>query len=174
MTTFSAERVRSGTTISIRDVSLFVDVVGHGYPLVRCTGPGADHWSMLPFRRLADRFTLVFYDHRGNGRSQGAPVSSMTWENLTADADALRQRLGFDRWAVLDHSFGGQVALEYALRYPDRLSHLVLLDTGGASRWVQEHAPELLAKRGYSPAKVRLARRFFNGQIAPREMGARP
>jgi proline iminopeptidase len=107
---------------------------------------------MLPFRRLADRFTLVFYDHRGNGRSQGAPVSSMTWENLTADADALRQRLGFDRWAVLDHSFGGQVALEYALRYPDRLSHLVLLDTCGASRWVQEHVPELLAKRGYSKA----------------------
>ena len=157
--------------LSIRDVSLFVDVVGHGYPLLLMHGgPGADHWSMLPFRRLADRFTLVFYDHRGNGRSQGAPVSSMTWENLTADADALRQRLGFERWAVLGHSFGGQVALEYALRYPDSLSHLVLLDTGGDSRWSREHAPELLAKRGYSPAKVRLARRFFNGQIAPKEM----
>ena len=50
------------------DVSLFVDVVGRGYPLLLMHGgPGADHWSTLPFRRCADRFTLVFYDHRANG-----------------------------------------------------------------------------------------------------------
>jgi len=155
----------------IRDVSLFVQVVGRGYPLLLMHGgPGADHWTMLPFRRLSDRFTLVFYDHRCNGRSVGAPVSSMTWENLTADADALRQKLGFDRWAVLGHSFGGQVALEYALRYPDSLSHLVLLDTGGDSRWSQQNAADLLAKRGYSPEKVELVRRWFNGEFAPKEM----
>jgi pimeloyl-ACP methyl ester carboxylesterase len=34
----------------------------------------------------------------------------MTWENLTADADALREKLGFERRAVLGHSFGGHVA----------------------------------------------------------------
>src|SRR6266508_4793439 len=146
MTTSSAARVRSGTTIPIRDVSLFVRVVGGGYPLVLMHGgPSADHTTMLPFRRCADRFTLVFYDHRCNGRSVGAPVSSMTWENLTADADALRERLGFERWAVLGHSFGGHVALEYALRYPDRLSHLVLLDTAAHSRWSQQNAAEVLA-----------------------------
>ena len=94
----------------------------------------------------------------------------MTWENLTADAEAPRQRLGFERWAVLGHSFGGHVALEYALRYPASLSHLVLLDTGGDSRWSQEHGPQLLARRGYGPRTVELARRFFNGQIAPNEM----
>jgi proline iminopeptidase len=93
----------------------------------------------------------------------------MTWENLTADAEALRQRLGFDRWAVLGHSFGGHVALEYALRHPDSLSHLVLLDTGGDSRWSRQNAAELLAKRGYSPEKVELVRRWFNGELAPKE-----
>lgn len=160
-----------GQRISIRDVSLFVEVVGHGYPLLLMHGgPGADHWSLLPFRRCADRFTLVFYDHRCNGRSEGAPVSSMTWENLTADADALRQRLGFERWAVLGHSFGGHVALEYALRYPERLSYLVLLDTAGDSWWSRENAAEILAGRGYSPRMVKVVRRFFTGQIAPREM----
>ena len=153
----------------LRDVSLFVKVVGRGDPLLLMHGgPGADHTTMLPFRRLADRFALVFYDHRGNGRSTGAP-SSMTWENLTADADALRQRLGFERWAVLGHSFGGHVALEYALRYPDRLSHLVLLDTGGDSHWARQNALELLAERGYSPEKVELVRRWFSGEFAPRE-----
>jgi proline-specific peptidase len=159
------------TTLPIRDVSLFVDVVGRGHPLLLMHGgPGLDHCSLLPFRRCADRFTLVFYDHRGNGRSVGAPVSSMTWENLTADAEALRQRLGFQRWAVLGHSFGGHVALEYALRYPDSLSHLVLLDTGGESRWARENAPKVLAKRGYGPEKVELVRRWFNGEFAPEEM----
>ena len=168
MSALRTERRRSGT-IPIRDVSLFVKVVGRVDPLLLMHGgPSADHTSMLPFRRLADQFTLVFYDHRGNGRSTGAP-SSMTWENLTADADALRQRLGFERWAVLGHSFGGHVALEYALRYPNRLSHLVLLDTGGDSRWSRQHAVELLAERGYSPEKVELVRRWFNGEHAPRE-----
>jgi proline iminopeptidase len=160
-----------GRRVSIRDVSLFVEVVGHGYPLLLMHGgPGADHWSMLPFRRCADQFTLIFYDHRCNGRSEGARVSSMTWENLTADADALRQRLGFERWAVLGHSFGGSVALEYALRYPDSLSHLVLLDTGGDSRWARENAARILAKRGYRQRTVKLVERFFNGQITPKEM----
>lgn len=158
------------TTVPIRDVSLFVDVIGSGPPVVLMHGgPGADHYTMLPFRRLADHHTLIFYDHRCNGRSTGAPVTSMTWENLTADAEALRQRLGFERWAVVGHSFGGHVALEYALRNPRRLSHLVLLDTAGDSRWSQENAPELLARRGYSPKQVELARRWFNGEIEPRE-----
>jgi proline iminopeptidase len=88
-----------------------------------------DHSSLLPLRLCGDRFTLVFYDHRCNGRSEGADVTSMTWENLTADAEMLRKTLGFDKWAILGHSFGGMVALEYALRYPQYLSHLILLDT---------------------------------------------
>ena len=103
---------------------------------------------MQSFRPLADRFTLVFYDHRCNGRSTGAPVSSMTWDNLTADADALREHLGYERWAVLGHSFGGQVALEYALRRPERVSRLVLVNTGADGHLAREHAPEVLAERG--------------------------
>jgi len=154
------------TTISIRDVSLFMQVIGHGYPLVLMHGgPGQDYTSLLPLEALADQFTLIFYDHRCNGHSLGADVSSMTWENLTADADALRQTLGFDRWAVLGHSFGGQVALEYALRYPQNLSHLILMNTGGDNWWPQENAAEILRKRGYSAAAVQATRRFFNGQI---------
>jgi len=128
-------------------------------------GPGQDYTTLLPLKPLADQFTLIFYDHRSNGHSEGADVSSMTWENLTADADALREKLGFDKWAVLGHSFGGNVALEYALRYPQSLSHLVLMDTGGDQWWVQRNAPEILARQGYSAGAVQAARRFFNGQV---------
>ena len=157
--------------IRLRDVSLNVEVVGHGPPLVLMHGgPSADLWTLLPFRRLADRFTMVFYDHRCNGRSTGVPLETMTWDNLTADPEALREHLGFERWAVLGHSFGGQVALEYALRYPERVSRLVLVDTGGDASLAREHAPRILAERGYSPKLVRLVRRFFSGQVPPNEV----
>ena len=143
---------------------------GRGLPLLLMhAAPGLDHVSLTPFRQLADRHTVVFYDHRCNGRSTGVPVTSMTWENLTADADALREALGFERWAVLGHSFGGHVALEYALRYPDRVSQLVLLDTAGDARWSQENAAEVLAGRGFSPKTVAVARRFYDGRIAPKD-----
>jgi proline iminopeptidase len=158
------------TTMPIRDVSLFVKVIGQGYPLLLMHGgPGLDHTTLLPLERCADQFTLIFYDHRCNGRSEGADVTSMTWENLTADADALRQALGFDKWAVLGHSFGGNVALEYALRYPQSLSHLLLMDTGGDQWWVEQNAPDILAKRGYSANAVQAARRFYTGQLTPGE-----
>jgi proline iminopeptidase len=158
------------TTMKIRDVSMYVEVIGHGDPLLLMHGgPGLDHWSLTPFRRLADRHTVVLYDHRCNGRSTGASVTSMTWENLTADADALREELGFKRWAVLGHSFGGCVALEYALRYPKSVSRLVLLDTAGDARWSQENAAEVLAGRGFSPKTVAVARRFYDGRIVPKD-----
>jgi proline iminopeptidase len=75
----------------------------------------------------------------------------------------------FDKWAVLGHSFGGNVALEYALRYPDRLSYLVLLNTGAEGRWSLENASTVLAERGYSPEIVNLARRWLNGEVPPKE-----
>jgi pimeloyl-ACP methyl ester carboxylesterase len=158
------------TNMQIRDVSLFVKVMGQGYPLVLMHGgPGLDYTTLLPLGPLADQFTLIFYDHRCNGHSEGADQTSMTWENLTADAEALRQELGFDQWAVLGHSFGGNVALEYALRYPSSLSRLVLMNTGADQWWVWPNAPKLLEKRGYNANAVKAARRFYSGQITPGE-----
>ena len=156
--------------MSIRGVSMYVEVVGHGPPLVLMHGgPGLDHVSLTPFKALADRYTVVLYDHRCNGRSTGVPVTSMTWDNLTADADALRQSLGFEQWAVLGHSFGGHVALEYTLRYPERVAQLILLDTAADASWSQEHAADVLADRGYGPKTVAVARRFYSGRVAPKD-----
>jgi proline iminopeptidase len=159
------------TKMSIRGVSLNVVVKGKGYPIALMHGgPGADLYTMQSFKPLADQFTLVFYDHRCNGRSTGVDVTTMTFENLTADADALRQTLGFEKWAVLGHSFGGNVALEYALRYPNNLSHLLLINSGGDFRWPRENASRVLAQRGFDQETVDLAQRWFNGQIQPEKM----
>lgn len=159
-----------GTKLPIRDVSLFVRVMGEGDPLLLMHGgPGLDHTTLLSLEPLADEFTLVFYDHRGNGRSTGA-VESMTWDNLVADAEALREHLGFETWSVLGHSFGGQVALEYILRCPERVSRLLLCDSCGEMRWYQESAAEIVRKRGYGADAVDAVHRFFNGEMRPDEV----
>jgi proline iminopeptidase len=124
----------------LNDTELFYVEVGEGLPcLVMHGGLGGDHSALHPWLDpLGDVMHLVYYDHRGNGRSGRPPSETITFEQLCADADALRDYLGFEEVAVLGYSFGGFVALEYALRYPERLSHLILLDTAPTLDYVEE------------------------------------
>jgi len=118
-------------TASINGVDLFYTEAGSGPPcLVMHGGLGMDHTlykrSLGP---LEDALHLVYYDQRGNGRSSRPPLETITIPQLAEDADALREHLGIDRVAVIGHSYGGFVALEYATTLSDRLSHLITLDT---------------------------------------------
>jgi proline iminopeptidase len=124
----------------LNDTELFYLEVGEGLPcLVMHGGLGGDHSSLHPWLDpLGDVMRLVYYDHRGNGRSGRPRSESITFEQLCADADALREHLGFEEIAVLGYSFGGFVALEYALRYPERISHLILLDTAPTFDYEEE------------------------------------
>jgi proline iminopeptidase len=124
----------------LNDTELFYVEVGEGLPcLVMHGGLGGDHSSLHPWLDpLGDVMRLVYYDHRGNGRSGRPRSESITFEQLCADADALREHLGFEEIAVLGYSFGGFVALEYALRYPERISHLILLDTAPTFDYEEE------------------------------------
>ena len=122
------------------DTELFYVEVGEGLPcLVMHGGLGEDHSSLHPWLDpLGDVMHLVYYDHRGNGRSGRPPSETITFEQLCSDADALRRHLGFEEVAVLGYSFGGCIALEYALRYPEHLSHLILLDTAPTLDYAEE------------------------------------
>jgi proline iminopeptidase len=119
---------------AVHGAELYWAEVGVGRPcLVMHGGPGVDHTCFRPWLdRLGDVLRLVYYDHRGNGRSSRPPWETFTLAQLAADADALCTHLGRDRTAVLGHSFGGIVALEYALRYPERLAHLILVGSAAA------------------------------------------
>jgi proline iminopeptidase len=157
--------------VEVNGVSIYCRVIGQGYPLAMMHGgPGSDHASLLPLKGLSDSFTMIYYDHRCNGRSTGPEVDTMNWGNLTADAEALRENLGIEKWGLIGHSFGGMVALEYALRYPQSLSHLVLLGSGASAFWVRENVPELLARRGYRKKTVEASRRYFAGEVSPQEL----
>jgi proline iminopeptidase len=114
---------------------LYVHEIGAGHPVVVIHGgPDFDHTYLRPeLDRLADRFRLVYYDQRGRGRSAGGvSAEDVSISSEVEDLDRLRGHLGYDWVAVLGHSWGGLLAMEYAVRHPDRVSHLVLMNTAPA------------------------------------------
>ena len=115
---------------------LFVCEVGVGRPIIVLHGgPDFDHTYLRPeLDRLADQARLIYYDQRGRGRSAGGVApEDVTIESEVADVDTVRRALGLETVALLGHSWGGVVAMEYATRHPDRVSHLVLMNTAPAS-----------------------------------------
>ena len=119
------------SVIAVDGCDLFVTEVGAGPPaLVMHGGLGLDHTYLTPgLDPLGSQRTLHYYDHRGNGRSGRPPLDSISLAQLAADADSLRESIGVDRITVIGHSYGGFVALEYAVTFPERIDKLVLLDT---------------------------------------------
>jgi proline iminopeptidase len=127
-------------TVHLNGTDLFYLGVGQGTPcLVMHGGLGLDHTYLHPWLDpLGDMFHLIYYDHRGNGRSGVPPFETLTLEQFAADADALSSHLGFEQVAVLGHSVGGFIALTFALHYPERISHLILMDTAPAFDYIEQ------------------------------------
>jgi len=121
-------------TAPIQGTTLFYTVVGEGLPcLVMHGGLGLDHHYLTPgLDPLGDTLQLIYYDHRGNGSSGRPPRETLSHAQLADDAAALATHLGHRRVAVLGFSYGGFIALEFALRHPDRMSHLMLMGTAPA------------------------------------------
>lgn len=124
---------------------LYVRELGRGMPIVVLHGgPDFDHEYLLPdLDRLAGSFHLVYYDQRGRGRSfSGQPPASVTIETEIEDVDRVREWTGHASVALLGHSWGGLLAVEFAIRHPDRVSHLILMNTAPVS-----HADLLVLRR---------------------------
>jgi proline iminopeptidase len=115
---------------------LFLREIGEGQPtIVLHGGPDFDHTYLLPeLDRLAGELRLVYYDQRGRGRSaEGVRAEDVGIDSEMDDLERVRRHLDLESVAVLGHSWGGLLAMEYATRHPDRVSHLVLMNTGPAS-----------------------------------------
>ena len=107
--------------------------IGHGPPLVR-TGHWMTHiesdfespiWQPL-YRELSRHNTFYRYDARGNGLSD-REVPDVTFENFVDDLETVVDAAGIERFALLGISQGCAVSIAYAVRHPERVSHLVLL-----------------------------------------------
>ena len=112
---------------NLGDTELYFERIGKGLPiLVMHGGLGLDHTYFRPWLdKLGEHAELVYYDHRGNGRSSRTmSLAGVDHATFAADADRLRAHLGLGRIIVLGHSYGGFLAQEYALRYGGEGSHL--------------------------------------------------
>jgi proline iminopeptidase len=110
---------------------------------------------------------LVYFDHRGHGRSARGPRETYTMENNVEDMEALRQYLGLEKIVLYGQSYGGMVALSYATRYPHRLSHLIAVVTVPDYRFLAR-AREILAERG-TDEQQRVAERLWAGTFETKE-----
>lgn len=130
------QKPESGKLFAGRDATIYYEVRGPktGVPLfVLNGGPGVDHTYMhsgTALDVLAKKRPVIFYDPRGVGKSPALKKGqSCTFDDQVNDLEALRSFLGYERIDVLGHSFGGSVAMAYAVRFPARVGHLALSDS---------------------------------------------
>ena len=104
-------------------------MVGEGDPLFLVHGIGASHaaWDGI-VNELKSDFCCVSYDLRGHGASP-LPNCAFGLDELVADLEALRAKLGFESMHVAGHSLGGMIGPAYARKYPHRVKTLGLLST---------------------------------------------
>ncbi len=143
--------VPDGATMRERPVAMLV----HG-------GPGGDHSGFKPaMGHLAERMQLVYFDHRGQGRSDPADPASYTLDENVADMEALRRHLGLGPVVSIGTSYGGMVAMAHAARYPDAVSHLVLIATAAHGGFIAQ-AQQIVAQRGTAMQR-RVCETLWNG-----------
>lgn len=130
--------------------------LGQGKPIVVLHGgPGMFHDYFLPhFEPLAQDFQLIFYDQRGNGCSPAKlTADNFTVEQLVDDLEAFRRFLGLPKMTLLGHSWGGLLAMHYAIAHPDKLDKMILSNPAAADS--KHHQQMLVVKNSrYTPQVI--------------------
>jgi proline iminopeptidase len=114
-------------------------------------GPGASHDYLRPqMDGVAEGRELVYYDQRGAGRSRDLPPGG--WREHVADLDGLREAITPGRPATLvGYSWGGLLALLYALEHPDRVARLCLVAPAPPVHTYREEMAQAMRARAATP-----------------------
>lgn len=113
--------------LKIEGAELYYEVRGSGPALVMISGAGGDAgFYEGSAEELADAFTVITYDRRGNSRSTGRTGQPMRMEEQADDAKAVIDGLAGGKALVYGSSLGGLIALELAARHPDALTALIV------------------------------------------------
>lgn len=115
---------------------LFYQKFGSGIPIIVLHGgPGLDQNYLLPqMLELAKDHEVIFYDQRGSGKSLETEINStyINFDQFTKDLETLRNHLGLNKFVLLGHSWGGFLAMNYSVTYPEHIGALILLNTAPA------------------------------------------
>jgi len=124
------------TFVSSGDSKLFCRVAGKGKPLIVIHGgPGLTQDYLLPqMYKLAENNLVIFYDQRGCGKSTGdINQETITIDQFVDDLEAIRQSFNFDKISILGHSWGGFLAMQYAIAHQEHVDKLILSNSAPSS-----------------------------------------
>jgi 3-oxoadipate enol-lactonase len=130
---------------TLNGIQIYFERRGHGPRLLLFNGSGSSIATTEPLIDvLASRFEVLVHDQRGLGRTE-VPCRPWSMADCAADAAALLDAVGWSTCRVVGISFGGMVAQEFAVTWPERIERLALLCTssggpGGSSYPLHELA----------------------------------
>jgi proline iminopeptidase len=121
----------------VNGVRLWYKVAGQGAgtPLLFLHGgPGYNSYSFeaQAGKALEGKLRMIYLDQRGSGRSERPWTGAYSMPIMVEDIEALRKQLGVPKLALMGHSFGGALALEYAAAYPGHVDRLVLVSAASS------------------------------------------
>lgn len=123
------------------DISLYYQEQGEGEPLFLLHGNGEDGTyfaNQISF--FSDRYRVIAVDTRGHGKSPRG-TAPFTMEQFAMDLHSLMEKLQIQRGIILGFSDGANIAMKFALKYPDQVKALILnggnLNTKGVKRNIQ-------------------------------------
>lgn len=153
----------------VKTVECACSIEGQGPPVILVHGVGSrrENWAGV-VERLKSDFRCVTYDLRGHGDSP-SPDGPFGLDELIADLDALRARLGIEKAHVIGHSLGGMIAPAYARAHPDRVLSVGLLSTA-AFRPAEDRAKlqafmAVMREKGIAAVLDTLASRWFTDRF---------
>lgn len=122
--------------VNVGTTKLFCRTIGKGNPLIVLHGgPGLSQDYLQPhLYRLAENNLVIFYDQRGCGQSTGEiNAKTINIQTFVADLDIIRQAFNFQKVSILGHSWGGLLAMHYAIAHPHHVEKLILSNAMPAS-----------------------------------------
>lgn len=146
--------------------TLFTKSLGKNTPVVIVHGgPAMDHSYLLPqMAGLAGSCRLIFYDQRGSGRSSlNVDTLTMTMDTFVEDLEGIRTSFKLGRMNLLGHSWGGLVAMFYAIKYPENLNSLILVNSTPATSRMRDSSFAILSSR-ISPGDSTAAARILQSE----------
>jgi pimeloyl-ACP methyl ester carboxylesterase len=100
--------------------------------LVLIHGSNASLYTWEPWvKRLSDKFRVITLDLPGHGLTGAVPNRDYTQEGMVKFIDQVARTLGLHRFAIGGNSMGGRASVLFTIQHPERVTHLVLVDSGG-------------------------------------------
>jgi proline iminopeptidase len=113
-------------------VRLYIRMAGEGKPCLFIHG-GPGSWTKYFYALGGDiveqDMTMIYVDQRGCGRSSSPKNNDYSLARMVQDFEELREHLGYNKWLLMPHSFGGTIATEYAYSKPAHVSATIYINS---------------------------------------------